>query len=424
MWLRPVAILVLCYALLKVTKEDVLRYRFLVAMLGASTLLVVFHLVPMPPAFWQGLAGRQILVDLGAVLGAGDIWRPISMATGPTWNALYSLSVPWAFLLLILPLRRDDLMKVVGAATAVLLLSALIAFAQAAGMGLDFYRISNPNAGLFANRNHQAVALSCLFPMMAAMAVLADSNRVSMAVRWSLVAIAFLALILLLLIIGSRAGIVTALVGLASIPFVVGRSNAPVKSLTRKLIGAGAVFTLLAAAFVVWSVTASNRNLLFLRFTQLDAADDARFPLWAASADLVAKYFPFGSGAGTFVEVFQIDEPDSLLGPQYWNHAHNDWLEVVMTTGVPGLVLLMIAVVGFAVAAGRAARAWRSRRRVHVLAKLGCVIVAIMGVASVVDYPLRTPAAMCVFALAAVLAAQREAGRAVNRDLTGSSREL
>ena len=45
---------------------------------------------------------------------------------------------------------------------------------------------------------------------------------------------------------------------------------------------------------------------------------------------------------------FQIAEPARLLDSTYLNHAHNDWIEIAVTFGVPGLLLLVGAIFFYA----------------------------------------------------------------------------
>ena len=128
------------------------------------------------------------------------------------------------------------------------------------------------------------------------------------------------------------------------------------------------------------------------------------------------KYFPFGSGFGSFVRVFQIDEPDSVLLPTYVNHAHNDWLELFMTGGVPALLLVGLGVLAYC---WRSFRVWivpRGNADSLRFARLGSVVLLLYGLGSVGDYPLRVPSLMSVAMIAAVWLAGR-------RDFTELQRE-
>jgi hypothetical protein len=98
-----------------------------------------------------------------------------------------------------------------------------------------------------------------------------------------------------------------------------------------------------------------------------------------------------------------------LLRGTYLNRLHNDWLETGVTFGVPGVVLMLSAVLYYV---------WRSfvlwfrmdgARSAVALGRMASIIFAILGIASLSDYPVRTPAVLGFVAL--VLIWFLEAGR-------------
>jgi O-antigen ligase len=113
---------------------------------------------------------------------------------------------------------------------------------------------------------------------------------------------------------------------------------------------------------------------------------------------MTAQYFPLGSGFGGFDPVFRLHEPDNLLKPTYFNHAHNDFLEVVLDGGLPAGIILAAAALWWA---RRSVVAWRSIS-IDRLPAAGSMIIFLVGVASVFDYPARTPIIMALLAIAAV----------------------
>jgi O-antigen ligase len=404
-WLRPVAVLLGAYALYTCRWADLRAHRYVTGLAAATVALTAIHLIPLPPSVWRALPGRDIVAQVDAAAGLGDVWRPLSMVPTGTWNALYSLSVPLAVFFFLLPMGKEELSRMLNVFIVALGLTAAAGFLQATGGLGALYDIANPNAGLFANRNHQAVVLACLFPMLAVFASLPGSATNPSSFRLLAALGGGLAIVPLLLVTGSRAGIAAAVLAVASIPLIV-----PVNFrgwLTRKALALGAGAVVLLGA-IAWVATASGRNLALLRFTQLDATEDLRYPVWHVTWELVQKYFPFGSGIGSFPEVFQIDEPAALLIPQYWNHAHNDWLESALIGGLPAVILLLLALVGYGVAVYLVFIAGKSRGRRRIMAKLGCIIIAILGLASVFDYPLRAPAVACLFVFATIMAVNRD----------------
>jgi O-antigen ligase len=127
--------------------------------------------------------------------------------------------------------------------------------------------------------------------------------------------------------------------------------------------------------------------------------------VWA----MTLGYFPFGAGLGSFDPVFRIHEPLALLKPTFFNHAHNDLIEVVLDAGLPGLLLLLGALTWW----GRASvRAWRSGSTASpMLPRIGSAMLLLVILASVFDYPARTPMMMALIVVAALWLHQNQAAR-------------
>ena len=127
------------------------------------------------------------------------------------------------------------------------------------------------------------------------------------------------------------------------------------------------------------------------------------------------NYAPVGSGLGSFVPVFQLFERPEVFTvlQQYVNHAHNDYIELFIETGLMGAAALLVFLAWFATAAVRSAL-WPSGRDAD-LPRVAAVIVALLLVHSIVDYPLRTAAMAVVFALGCGLLTPPAASRPRSR---------
>ncbi|MFI2901517.1 O-antigen ligase family protein, partial [Klebsiella aerogenes] len=75
----------------------------------------------------------------------------------------------------------------------------------------------------------------------------------------------------------------------------------------------------------------------------LDAGADVRVHALPSVLAMIRIYFPAGSGFGGFDTIFRVHEPYALLKPTYFNHAHNDWLEILLDGGLPAALLLVVA---------------------------------------------------------------------------------
>ncbi|RYE96337.1 MAG: hypothetical protein EOO77_41165 [Oxalobacteraceae bacterium] len=113
---------------------------------------------------------------------------------------------------------------------------------------------------------------------------------------------------------------------------------------------------------------------------------------------MIRTYFPFGAGMGSFDPIFRMHEPFALLKPTYFNHAHNDFLEIVLNAGLPGLLLLLIALGWWG---WKSMVAWRGDAA-HILPRLGSVMLLLILIASIIDYPARTPIIMAMAMIAAI----------------------
>ena len=114
---------------------------------------------------------------------------------------------------------------------------------------------------------------------------------------------------------------------------------------------------------------------------------------------VVGASLPAGAVQGGVAWLFMAVEPEALLKPTYFNHAHNDYLELLIEGGLAGAAILAAALAWWARAAWRA---WRLPAGGEALrARLGAIVVLLVLMASATDYPARTPLVMATLALAA-----------------------
>jgi O-antigen ligase len=406
--LRPAAIIVLAIGIWGIKWHEIRSFRVLYAMATAVYAILIVQLVPLPPAIWRLLPGRDIIAETDAIAQLGNVWRPMSMVPSATWNAFFALMVPMAGLTIATRLDNVQRAKLLTLMLALGLGSGLLGLLQAIGPNngpLYLYKITNNGAavGLFANRNHQATLLACLFPMMAAFASIGLTTSDNAKFRKAIAICAGLMVIPMILVTGSRAGLIVGLVGLLSVPFVYRRtaSALPTKRKSKRLdlklyLLPVAVIGIVAVTYLMSRAEAINR------LTIADTVDDLRFKIIEPMLFLIWKYFPFGTGFGTFLEVFQIDEPRDFLTTVYVNHAHNDWLETILTGGVGAVVLMIVALLAWARTSWNARRQPTGQDTEACFTRLGCVVTLILAISSGVDYPLRVPTLALIFVIASV----------------------
>ncbi len=379
----------------------------------AVALLVTAHLVPLPPAVWTTLPGREIIAEVYRSAGMPLSWQPLSVAQARTWNALFSLAGPFAILVVALTLDRQRHRQLLLLLLGLGFLSGIIGMVQAIGPtngALYFYRISNHglSVGLFANRNHQAAFLATMYPLLAANLSLFRGRPDKLFFQRAVTLAGACLLVPLILMTGSRAGIVLAAIGMMFAwwvycsPVAKGRVVGVRSEHRSRLVGiAVAIFLLLVVLVVAISTPALQR------LVETDPASELRVQALPVIAEAARYFFPFGSGIGTFVEAYQIFEPDALITTSYFNHAHNEFAELLMTGGVPAILLLIWALV-------LGAKSFLSllRRRKcapedadfphQVLGRAGFAVLVMLALASATDYPLRVPSLMIFATVAAI----------------------
>ena len=114
---------------------------------------------------------------------------------------------------------------------------------------------------------------------------------------------------------------------------------------------------------------------------------------------------PFGSGLGSFVKVYRLYERPDTVTSEYVVHAHNDYAELALELGLPGIILMLLFLAWWIAVAWRV---WRTGEG-GPFALAASIASAAMLVHSLVDFPLRTAAISSCFAMCLALLADRRA---------------
>ena len=363
--------------------------RCALALMAAVLLLPLLQLVPLPPSLWQALPGRELPAQIDAGLGL-QIWRPLTLDVEGTVRAVLNLIPACVVFVACLRLHSAERGKLLLLVGAFALVNSILGIAQlATGGSMTPYPSSHLGypIGLFVNRNHNAVFLLLSMPVVAALAARrmqsADSKVPYIA-----------GTLAVLTIVGIVIIATTSRMALALLPVALVGSLALLffrQSFLRLAVPSTLALAGIAAT-ISW-VGGFNRNLA--RFSSLH---DGRFDYWDDVSWALHHYGLAGTGFGTFVPVYQTAESLSGISPAILNHAHNDFIEIVLEGGIPAILLLLIFFAILAVAAVQLMRKRFdfSRASLSLSAALGIMLVLAF---SLVDYPLRMPAISCTFAL-------------------------
>ena len=364
--------------------------------------LPLFHLVPLPPALWTALPGREEVRSGLELLGSPLPWLPLSMDPPASFGFFLALLPPAAAILLVGRSRSVPAVLPAVAVLALALVSLLLGImqvSQGSQSPLYFHAITNRDSavGFFANSNHFATLLLLTLPLSAALLAGLPGRHPVGRHRLSVFAIHLLVVAVAILLTRSVAGLLM-LMPVAAASAALLRGGASPRRLSL------AVVALLAPALAFYAFSGAGFHTS-LGNDPLDRLGMARTTL-AATADT----FPVGGGVGAFPAVYKLHEDLSTVERPYVNHAHDDWLEWLLEAGLAGVILAVLLLVwaGRAtVAAWLASEAWP---------RAASIIVWLVMVHSLVDYPVRTPAIALILAWAAALLALHTDARRAEGD--------
>ena len=157
-----------------------------------------------------------------------------------------------------------------------------------------------------------------------------------------------------------------------------------------------------AAVFVVSAVAGGLGLSSILSGFDPQGEPELRFAAAPVIAAEAARHLPLGAGIGAFDPIYRsLESPETMTG-SYLNHAHNDFLELWLETGVVGALLLVGFLVWYGMGCWDVWRARSSSPRTN-LARAGSIVILLILAHSTVDYPLRTSALATLFALACAM---------------------
>ena len=361
-------------------------------------LLAAFQFLPLPPGAWSALPGRDFIADGYRLLGMAEPWLNLSLAP---YNSLASLA--WllpALAVGVIAGRLLDLKgeRIAAVIVAVAVLSVPLAAVQFVGgqmSGWYLYPHSyGQGAAFFSNGNHQGTFLLVAIAMVSALSA-HFTNRP-----------------------GHEEGGLRLFFGLVLVVLVAG------VIMTGSMAAIGLLLVVLPASFLImtprivlpgpWVLLAGGlaglAAVVALTYFGGEQAGSAlaeegpmsRPAIAAKTLTAAWAYFPFGSGIGTFDTVYRMFEDPTEVTTTFINHAHNNYLEILLETGLAGAVAVALFVAWWV---RRSLVLWTGERK-HYFALAASLSVGVVLVHSLVDYPLRTAAVSVLFALCVALMAR------------------
>ena len=394
--LQILAVLIIAGFFLSADRPPVSRStRSLAILFALAILLVVIQLIPLPPAIWTALPGRQFVADGRQLLGLPLGWSSISLAPYETLATLLCLLPPSAMFLAVYRAGARNAAWLAAALTLATLAGLVLGLLQlSSGNPVQspwyLYKISNFGfaTGFFANSNHMAALLLVAMPFVTALGASAASTTKDSRKRYSLLAFtagAVAVVMIGLALNGSLAGAGLLLpVAFASLLMTL--------KIGRGLRIAAAGLALLAfLGFLALLFTPTGEKIAL---TGASTSISTRQDILAHSVEAVREFGPVGSGLGTYAKVYPLFEQPDSIDRTWVNHAHNDYMELAVELGLPGILLMLLFLLWWAASVSRMLAAPNA----SLFAKAGAIGSAAVLIHSAVDFPLRTSAISALFA--------------------------
>jgi O-antigen ligase len=362
-------------------------------------LLIVLSLIPLPAALWQQLPGRETAVRGLSLVGLADQSLPHSLTFQRTLASMMWLLPPAAAFLLVLRAPDQGRKLLVGGILIAALLMVVLGVVQLLSGPMAFrpYAITNPGraVGMFANANHFATLLLCALPFSGYIAArgVRRGSKAKKASGFTLAVTTGLFLAIGVVSIGSLAGYGLLLVTAAAAALIYRR--AAVGALSWTWIAS------VAALFLLFLGLAFAGPLQEQAITgKLSDQRTSRKVMAAVTVEAIKDSFPAGTGLGSFPQVYRTYENQDSVGSELVNHTHNDYLEFVLELGLPGLLLILAFIFWWI---SRTIHVWGSSSKGGDLGRAGSVVVLVVLLHSMVDYPIRTSAMAVFVAMACAL---------------------
>jgi putative inorganic carbon (HCO3(-)) transporter len=420
------ALLVLRRASLRITRAG----RLWTAGAMLFTVVVALQLVPLPRPLLRAVSPESARIwsaadRVSALAGAGDAsMHPISIDPTATAVQLFRVAAyGGAFIAAMFIARtKNRRMALVFTLALMVIFEAVYAIREAALQRYEIWGwkntlIFNRATGTFVNPNHfahyAAITLPlgvflCAYawhtaapgaPLRRRLVVLFEGRFVLM----GLGAAAIVAGAAAMIVAQSRGAMLATVAGFAAVGAIAsGRRHAA----TRAALIAFAVIAVFAGVFFVMGRATDSKHLGERDSTSLQGRRSS-----VLSALRIWTDFPlFGSGAGTFERLSPRVQDEN--GEVIQNHAHNDYAEILATTGAVGFLLGFVPLLGGTAALARAAFGARRhesswRRRAFYTAALTSIAIAL--VHALVDFNFYIPAnPVTLAAIAGAAVAVRE----------------
>lgn len=285
--------------------------------LPSSVLKLVSPLSFQMQSFYSIDAKSGMAISLNAY---GTVYETIHSAAFFTVFAISALSFS----------NRDKLSETLKTLTIFGFSLAIFAIVQKAtwSNGIYWFReltLGGSPFGPFVNRNHFAGLMGMLIPLGLGLAITRQEKEKKILFGFMTVIMAVSLFFSL-----SRGGITSFFAGISLFALLMFQRDRG----SRKVWIIG-FFVAVVLSYVIYL----GIDPIIERFYKTDISGEQRLVVWSSTWTAVKDFWLTGSGLGSFINIFPLYSPPGISS--IYDHAHNDYLEFFLETGLVGTVLLL-----------------------------------------------------------------------------------
>lgn len=239
-----------------------------------------------------------------------------------------------------------------------------------------------PASGTYINPNHFAGLLLLAIPLFLGYVLYSGTVKGSTHGKWqnklkihsltqTLLMFATVLTTIGMILAQSRGAIFSFVVSIFFFYILISRNKK--SGSVRLLLGA---FFVLVIIYSVWI----GLDPVIEKFSETTRQLPARTSIWKDSLNLIRDFPVTGSGLGNFNLAYTLYKKEAA-GPYVYDHAHNDYIELAVETGIPGFALVMWGLISFFMATYGVVRDFNPKRdhlRFYLLLGSLCGLLGMM----------------------------------------------
>lgn len=375
-------------------KRKLLNIPFLAG--GGVFLLFLLYLVPLPISWTQNMPFRHVVVNSYNLIDSGlPSFLSLSMTPETTYISLLDFLPPFSIALItLLSSRTREISITLRTIMLLIVFAAFVGLLQVLLNNPIFYPYEITNfgypVGFFANTNHLATVL--VLGILLSLQRIHKINQTSFDNEGSTMVWYFCVLIQLI-VLSLTESIAAVIILLIMLVIVLGLFLLPrVKNIWQRLLFFSVCLLAISFYVIDFLYLGNNVGSLMAKFNNTENL--SRTEIWATLLKSREFLSVFGTGPGSFYEVYLLMSNSSDFTNRYVPHAHNDYLEFYLELGILGIVVIGLFIFWFLL---QILKEFKDKTSLNVDTAYLKLAIVVPLLHSIADYPLRTIAVMSIF---------------------------